>query len=76
MKAGVCVSTVGIVSVCRADFSAQTRTGITGYGAGCGDTAPMVADDADGADNIFLSCTYANDPASGSAFATEGNVDT
>jgi hypothetical protein len=35
----------------------------------------IVADAADGADGIFLSGTYPNDPASGPAFATEGNVD-
>ena len=32
----------------------------------------LVADAADGADDIFLSCTY---PASGPAFPAEGNVD-
>jgi hypothetical protein len=32
----------------------------------------MVTDSADG---IFLNSTYPNDPASGPAFATEGNVD-
>jgi len=37
----------------------------------CRDAAPMVADDADAADGIFLSGTYPNDPASGPAFDTD-----
>jgi hypothetical protein len=35
----------------------------------------LVADGADGADGIFLSSSYPNDPASGPAFPAKGNVD-
>jgi hypothetical protein len=35
----------------------------------------LVADAADGADDIFMNCTYPDDPATGSAFATERNLD-
>src|SRR5947209_16962545 len=38
-------------------------------------TVILVADAADGTDDIFLSCTYPNDSASGPAFPAEGNVD-
>jgi hypothetical protein len=83
-SAGICVSTVSSVSVCGADLSDRARAdpiarrrgaSRAGCAQGCRDTAPMVADGADGADGIFLSCTYSNDPGSSSAFATELNVD-
>jgi hypothetical protein len=35
----------------------------------------VIAHDADGADGVFESPTYPDDPAPGMAFATEGNVD-
>jgi hypothetical protein len=37
--------------------------------------SPVVSDAADSADGIFDSCTHPDDPASGSAFTTERNVD-
>jgi hypothetical protein len=68
MKAGICVSIVSIVS---------GRD--TGWRASSWQTSPergrLVADAADGTDDIFLSCTYPNGPASGPAFPAKGNVD-
>src|SRR5438067_5378981 len=78
MKAGICVSTVSIVSGCDtgrphpvpADWARVVVANVTGRSRG-----RLVADAADGTDDIFLSCTYPNDSASGPAFPAEGNVD-
>src|SRR5262249_11186180 len=78
MKAGICVSTVSNAVVVtparpgtgRLNLSESRLANATGRSR-----CRLVADAADGTDDIFLSCTYPNDPASGPAFPAEGNVD-
>src|SRR5262249_46870491 len=73
VKAGICVSTVSIVSACGtgrphrvpADRARVVVANVTGQSR-----CRLVADAADGTDGIFLSCSYPNDPASGPAFPT------
>ena len=68
LKGGVCISTVS--NVCGCDTGRPPVANVTGLSR-----CRLVADTADGTDGIFLSYTYPNDPASGPAFPTEGNVD-
>src|SRR5262245_9736728 len=46
-----------------------------GCAQGCRDTAPIVADGADGADGIFERSMYRDDPGADTAFPTERNLD-
>jgi hypothetical protein len=88
-KAGVCVSTVSIVCA-RDGHVAQASKFLSipanrvyqgrrrQRGRSLCYPSPVVSDAADGADGfdgIFERRTYPDDPASGSAFATERNVD-
>ena len=79
----VCVSTVSIVGGREGDLLAGTRrpngtTSQTAWGAGGGDgpdSGSMVADAADRGDGVFERCTHPDDPASGAALTSEGDVD-
>jgi hypothetical protein len=86
LKGGVCVSTVSIVGCLTANVpdrghgpAKSGRQGVADSPAGGGGGRPnsgsIIADSADRADGIFESCAHPDDPASGSAFTTERNVD-
>ena len=53
----------------------SSQTSPAGGGGGRPDLGFMITDAADGADGIFESPTYPDDPAAGVAFTTERNVD-